>query len=105
MFMRSRRARFPKIDIVVIASGVLSINGVELTKEGVDRQMAVIYYGSRAFVNGLLPSQRAAQAGGEDARAMVVLNVGAGTPLDLDDMGLKRGPASGISGSGRALLS
>ncbi|KAJ7434470.1 NAD(P)-binding protein [Mycena latifolia] len=91
------RARFPRVNFLVLTAGAISFAGLDVTTEGVDRQMATLYYSKWAFVDGLLPALRAARDAGEDARVSAVHTAGRGGPIDLDDLGLMKGFSSGMS--------
>ncbi|KAJ7473776.1 NAD(P)-binding protein [Mycena galericulata] len=80
--------RFPKVNFLVLTAGVLTLDGRNETEEGIDRKLAVHYYGRWRFVRDMLPSLEAAHKAGEDARVMSVLAAGQGGAIDLDDLGL-----------------
>ncbi|KAJ7696321.1 hypothetical protein B0H17DRAFT_1198236 [Mycena rosella] len=90
-------SRFPRVNFLVLTAGAISLSGLDVTEEGVDRQMALLYYSKWAFVDGLLPGLRAARDAGEDARVSAVHTAGKSGPIDLDDLGLKKGFTSGMS--------
>ncbi|KAF8172556.1 hypothetical protein K438DRAFT_1981404 [Mycena galopus ATCC 62051] len=96
-------ARFPRIHFVFLSAGAISLKGPDPNGEGVDRQMAALYYSKWAFIDGLLPSLRAAHEAGEDARVAAIHTAGRGGPIDLADLGLGKGMSGGIS-SVRKLL-
>ncbi|KAJ7864205.1 hypothetical protein B0H13DRAFT_2353800 [Mycena leptocephala] len=60
------------------------------TAEGIDRKLAVHYYGRWHFIKDLLPAVEAAKEAGEDGKVMVVLAAGYGGKIDLKDLGLKK---------------
>ncbi|KAF7364181.1 hypothetical protein MSAN_01077400 [Mycena sanguinolenta] len=84
------RARIPKINFLVLSPGVITINGRNETEEGIDRKLALHYYGRWRFIKDLLPAVKAAHEAGEDAKAMSVMAAGYGGKIDLDDLGLKK---------------
>ncbi|KAF7298696.1 hypothetical protein MIND_00817000 [Mycena indigotica] len=84
------QARIPRINFLVLSPGVLTLDGRNETEEGIDRKLAVHYYGRWRFIRELLPSVEAAHAAGEDAKVMTVLAAGHGGAIDLDDLGLKK---------------
>jgi NAD(P)-dependent dehydrogenase (short-subunit alcohol dehydrogenase family) len=90
-------ARFPRVNFLVMTAGAISLSGVEVTSEGVDRQMATLYYSKWTFIDALLPGLRAAQEAGEDVRVSAVHTAGRGGPIDLDDLGLMKSMNGGIS--------
>ncbi|KAJ7865033.1 hypothetical protein B0H14DRAFT_2735098 [Mycena olivaceomarginata] len=61
--------------------------------------MASLYYSKWAFIDGLLPSLRAAREAGEDARLAAVHTAGRGIPVDLGDLGLKEAMGKGVRGA------
>lgn len=73
-----------------MSPGFLSLAGFTPTPEGIDRKMAVHFYGRWKFVTELLPLLEAAEKAGEDARVVSVLHAGRGCVIDLDDLGLKK---------------
>jgi hypothetical protein len=60
------------------------------TVEGIDKKLAVHYYGRWKFVNELMPALVKAKEEGEDARALFVLSAGQSAAIDLQDLGLKK---------------
>ncbi|KAF7334711.1 hypothetical protein MVEN_02301800 [Mycena venus] len=84
------RARIPKINFLVLTPGVLTMNGRNETEEGIDRKLAVHYYGRWRFIKDLVPALENAQRDGEDAKVISVLGAGDGGKIDLDDLGLKK---------------
>ncbi|KAJ7509011.1 NAD-P-binding protein [Mycena galericulata] len=96
-------ARFPRVHLLVLSAGAISLAGLDVTEEGVDKQMAALYYSKYAWIAGLLPSLHAAQESGEGARVAAVHTAGRGGPIDLADLGLKAGIGGGL-GSVRKLL-
>ncbi|KAJ6537766.1 NAD(P)-binding protein [Mycena capillaripes] len=83
-------ARFPRINILALSTGVMTMNGRDETEEGIDRKLALHYYGRWRFIKDLLPALEAAHQGGEDAKVISVLAAGDGGKIDLDDLGLKK---------------
>ncbi|KAJ7865026.1 hypothetical protein B0H14DRAFT_2504825 [Mycena olivaceomarginata] len=93
-------ARFPRVNILFLTAGAISLKGFDPTpEEGIDRQMASLYYSKWAFIDGLLPSLRAAREAGEDARVAAVHTAGRGIPVDLEDLGLEKGLQRGVRGA------
>ncbi|KAJ7268199.1 NAD(P)-binding protein [Mycena haematopus] len=84
------RARIPKINFLVLSPGVMTMNGRNETEEGIDRKLAVHYYGRWRFIKDLLPALEAAHKAGEDAKVLSVLSAGHGGKIDLEDLGLKK---------------
>ncbi|KAF7314677.1 hypothetical protein MKEN_00941600 [Mycena kentingensis (nom. inval.)] len=84
------RARFPQINFLALSTGVLTMNGRNETEEGLDRKLAVHYYGRWKFIRELIPALEAAKAAGQDAKVISVLAAAYGGAIDLDDLGLKK---------------
>jgi NAD(P)-dependent dehydrogenase (short-subunit alcohol dehydrogenase family) len=90
------RERFPRINFLFLSAGAVSLKGLDINEEGMDRQMAALYYSKWAFIEGLLPGLRAAHSAGEDARVAALHTAGRGGPVDLDDLGLLKGISGGL---------
>ncbi|KAJ7627785.1 hypothetical protein DFH06DRAFT_1006720 [Mycena polygramma] len=84
------RARIPKINFLVLTAGYMTTSGRNETEEGIDRKLAVHYYGRWKFIRDLLPALESAHKAGEDAKVMSVLAAGYGGKIDLEDLGLKK---------------
>ncbi|KAJ7030698.1 NAD(P)-binding protein [Mycena alexandri] len=82
--------RTPKINFLVLTPGVMTLNGRNETEEGIDRKLAVHYYGRWRFIRDLLPGLESATKAGEDAKVMTVLSAGHGGTIDIEDLGLKK---------------
>ncbi|KAJ6461589.1 NAD-P-binding protein [Mycena vitilis] len=91
------RTRFGRINLLFLSAGAISLNTLDLNAEGIDRQMASLYYSKWAFIDGLLSSLRAAQAAGEDTRVAAIHTAGRGGPVDLEDIGMMKGLAGGLT--------
>ncbi|EIN08969.1 NAD(P)-binding protein [Punctularia strigosozonata HHB-11173 SS5] len=83
-------SRLPKLNYLVITTGIFSLNGLDETPEGIDRKLAVHYYSRWKITNELLPLLRKARDAGEDAKALSVLDPITGAKIDWDDLGLKK---------------
>ncbi|KAF6765357.1 hypothetical protein DFP72DRAFT_798430 [Ephemerocybe angulata] len=83
-------AKLPKINFVAITAGYMTTGGREETAEGIDKKLAVHYYGRWKFVRELEVGLRRAKEDGEEARVISVLSPGRGLPVDLGDLGLKK---------------
>jgi NAD(P)-dependent dehydrogenase (short-subunit alcohol dehydrogenase family) len=81
----------PKLNYLFITTGYLTLKGRDETSEGIDKKLALNYYARWKFIYDLMPLLRKAKDAGEDAKAMSVLAAGKGGPIDLDDLGLKKG--------------
>ncbi|KAI5890555.1 NAD(P)-binding protein [Schizophyllum commune H4-8] len=79
-----------KINYLVLSSGVLPAEGRIETEEGIDEKLAIAYYGRWKFVYELQEALAKAAAAGEPAKVLTVLAAGAGGPIELDDLGLKK---------------
>lgn len=82
--------RLPKVNLLVITAGFMSLKGREETTEGLDRRLAVHYYARWKWMYDLLPLLRRARDAGEDAKAMSVLGAGNGVSFDVDNLGLRK---------------
>jgi NAD(P)-dependent dehydrogenase (short-subunit alcohol dehydrogenase family) len=83
-------ARHPKINFLIQSPGIMTTSGRDETEEGIDKKMAVHYYGRWKFIDGLLPALNKAKEDGEEAKAMSVFSAGYGGEINLDDLGLKK---------------
>ncbi|KII87968.1 hypothetical protein PLICRDRAFT_176717 [Plicaturopsis crispa FD-325 SS-3] len=83
-------ARLPKLNYLFISTGILTVSGRNETEEGIDLKLATHYYSRWKFINELTPLLQKAADAGEDAKVMAVLAAGKNTPVDLDDLGLKK---------------
>ncbi|KAF8999690.1 NAD-P-binding protein [Cyathus striatus] len=83
-------ARVDKVNFLVLSPGFMTTNGYEETEDGIDKKLAVHYYGRWKFIQGLLPVLTKAKEAGEDAKVMSVLGAGHGGKPDLDDLDLKK---------------
>ncbi|KAJ7035979.1 NAD(P)-binding protein [Mycena alexandri] len=82
--------RTPKINFLVLTPGVVTLNGRNETEEGIDRKLAVHYYGRWRFIRDLLPGLESTKKAGEDAKVITVLSAGHGGTIDIEDLGLKK---------------
>nr|GAT47721.1 predicted protein [Mycena chlorophos] len=82
-----------RVNLLVLTAGAISLEST-ITSEGLERSMAVWYYSRWAFVDGLLPGLKAAQARGEDAKVLSMFNAGTGKALNASDLGLKNALAA-----------
>ena len=82
--------RYPKINYLLMTPGFFSTAGREETDEGLDKKLAVHYYGRWKFIDELLPALRKAKDEGEDVRVMSVFSAGFGSQVDLNDIGLEK---------------
>ncbi|KAF8999680.1 hypothetical protein BDQ17DRAFT_1246308 [Cyathus striatus] len=82
--------RVDKVNFLVLSPGVMTTNGYDETADGIDKKLAVHYYGRWKFIHDLLPALKKANEAGEDAKVMSVLGAGHGGKPDLDDLTLKK---------------
>jgi NAD(P)-dependent dehydrogenase (short-subunit alcohol dehydrogenase family) len=87
----SLMSTLPKLNYLFVTPGYLTLRGRDETSEGLDRKLALNYYARWKFTNDLMPLLRKAKDAGEDAKMLSVLSAGHGGPIDLDDLGLKKG--------------
>ncbi|KIK64371.1 hypothetical protein GYMLUDRAFT_94777 [Collybiopsis luxurians FD-317 M1] len=83
-------AHLSKINYLVLSTGIISLNGRDETEEGIDKKLAVHYYGRWKFIDGLVPALVRAKEAGEDAKVFSVLGAGQGGPVNVEDLGLKK---------------
>ncbi|KAE9410494.1 hypothetical protein BT96DRAFT_931232 [Gymnopus androsaceus JB14] len=79
--------RLERIDYLVLSSGVLIFAGRNETSEGLDDKMALSYYSRWTFIHDLLPLLRQSVQG---ARVYTVLASGPNTPIEKDNLDLKK---------------
>lgn len=75
------------LDLLVLTQGILTMAGRTETPEGIDRKMALHYYGRQLLIRELLPTLK------DDATVVVVLDGLRGAPpnkLNWDDLDLKK---------------
>ncbi|KAJ3575016.1 hypothetical protein NP233_g1381 [Leucocoprinus birnbaumii] len=82
--------RCPRINFLILSTGILTLKGRDETEEGLDTKLAVHYYARWKFINDLLPSLTSASNAGEDAKVFSVLAAGKGGAINTDDLGLKK---------------
>ncbi|CAK7231270.1 hypothetical protein SBRCBS47491_007874 [Sporothrix bragantina] len=74
------------LDLLVLTQGIFSLAGRTETSEGIDRKMALHYYGRQLLIRELLPVLK------DDAKVVIVLDGVRGGPpakLNWDDLDLK----------------
>lgn len=76
-----------KLDLLIMTQGILTMAGRTETQEGIDRKMALHYYGRQLLIRELLPVLK------DNAKVIIVLDGTRGNPaqLDWDDLDLKKG--------------
>ncbi|KAG9046097.1 hypothetical protein FS837_005084 [Tulasnella sp. UAMH 9824] len=77
------------LNYLVLSQGILTMKGFDPTSEGIDRKLALHFYGRWKFVDELLPLLQKASSDGEEARVMSILDPKVSAPLDTTDLGLK----------------
>ena len=92
--IRTLSSRVTKINYLVLSTGYLSTEPYTATPEGIDQKLAVMYYSRFKFTLELLPLLQNAKQQGEQARVLFILAAGRGKPVDLNDLGLKKGYSS-----------
>ncbi|EEU37340.1 uncharacterized protein NECHADRAFT_51526 [Fusarium vanettenii 77-13-4] len=80
-----KAAQEPKLDLLVLTQGILTLAGRTETPEGIDRKMALHYYGRQLLIRQLLPVLK------DDAKVIIVLDSIRGSPtkLNWEDLDLK----------------
>ncbi|PKS12598.1 hypothetical protein jhhlp_000806 [Lomentospora prolificans] len=84
-FKRMLQSQRQTLDLLVMSQGIMTMAGRTETPEGIDRKMALHYYGKQLLIRELLPAMK------EDARVIIVFDGLTGNPDKLiwDDLGLK----------------
>ncbi|KAJ3330977.1 hypothetical protein HDU76_004377 [Blyttiomyces sp. JEL0837] len=97
----------PSLHYLVISAGIMSMAGRTETVEGIDRKLAVHYYGRFRLINDLMPllvkteqsppkEEVASNSAGKtippinEVKCMTILAANQGAPIDYDDLDLKR---------------
>jgi NAD(P)-dependent dehydrogenase (short-subunit alcohol dehydrogenase family) len=80
-----KSAQHPKLDLLVLTQGIMTIAGRTETPEGIDRKMALHYYGRQLLIRELIPVLK------DDAKVVIVLDslYGSPTKLNWEDLDLK----------------
>ncbi|KAK1569396.1 uncharacterized protein LY79DRAFT_674701 [Colletotrichum navitas] len=74
-----------KLDLLIMSQGVMTMAGRTETPEGIDRKMALHYYGKQLLIRELMPALK------QDARVVIVYDSWTGNmdKLHWDDLDLK----------------
>ncbi|KAF9037335.1 NAD(P)-binding protein [Hymenopellis radicata] len=80
------RSKVPKVDYLVLSPGYSALEGRVETEEGIDRKMAVNYYGRWKFVNDLVPLFNKETG----AKVLSVLGAGVGAEINVEDLAMKK---------------
>ncbi|OAA73043.1 NAD(P)-binding domain protein [Akanthomyces lecanii RCEF 1005] len=74
-----------KLDFLIMTQGIMTIAGRTETPEGIDRKMALHYYGKQLLIRELLPALK------EDAKVVIVYDSKFGNPdkVHWEDLDLK----------------
>ncbi|EEU42896.1 uncharacterized protein NECHADRAFT_63193 [Fusarium vanettenii 77-13-4] len=80
-----KSAKEQHLDLLVLTPGIISMAGRTETPEGIDRKMALHYYGRQLLIRELSPVLK------DDAKVLIVLDSTRGNPNQLkwDDLDLK----------------
>lgn len=80
-----KSAEEPKLDLLVLTQGIMTLAGRTETPEGIDQKMALHYYGRQLLIRELLPVLK------DDAKVLIVLDSLLGSPskLNWEDLDLK----------------
>ncbi|KAF9777133.1 hypothetical protein IL306_004587 [Fusarium sp. DS 682] len=89
------KATQDRFSTLVLSQGILTTAGRTETPEGIDRKMALHYYGRQLLIRELLPSLT------DDAKVLIVLDSTGGSPdkLHWDDLDLKNNFSLGNAAS------
>ncbi|KAI9151403.1 NmrA-like family domain-containing oxidoreductase notO [Paramyrothecium foliicola] len=81
-----KAAQEPKLDLLVMSQGIFTLAGRTETPEGIDRKMALHFYGKQLLIRELLPAMA------DDAKVVIILDGAKGSPkaVDWDDLDLKK---------------
>lgn len=80
-----KSAQGPKLDLLIMTQGIMTMAGRTETTEGIDRKMALHYYGRQLLIRELMPTLK------EDAKVVLVFDAVYGNPdkLNWEDLDLK----------------
>jgi NADP-dependent 3-hydroxy acid dehydrogenase YdfG len=78
-----------KVNLLLLSTGYLTLEGRNETKEGIDAKFAVNYYTRWRIVDKLVPLVEQAAKNSEPARVVSVLAAGSEAKIDLTDLDLK----------------
>lgn len=75
-----------QLDLLIMSQGIMSFAGRTESPEGIDRKMALHYYGKQLLIRELLPALK------DDAKVIIVFDGKYGSPdrLNWDDLDLKK---------------
>ncbi|KAF9531507.1 hypothetical protein CPB83DRAFT_849152 [Crepidotus variabilis] len=82
--------KYPKINYLVVSTGIMTLAGRDKTVEGIDKKLAVHYYARWKFIHDLLPLVSKAKSEDETGSVMSVMAASGGGAIDLNDLGLKK---------------
>ncbi|EHK16306.1 uncharacterized protein TRIVIDRAFT_39631 [Trichoderma virens Gv29-8] len=78
-----------RLNLLVLTTGILTMDGRNESPEGLDRKMAVHYYSRMRFISNLLPLLASSASSSQLSRVMTVLGAGIGNRMVESDLGLK----------------
>ncbi|KAG8984203.1 hypothetical protein FRB93_006691 [Tulasnella sp. JGI-2019a] len=85
------KARVATLNYLVLTPGMISLKGFTPTDEGIDNKLALHFYSRWKFVDELMPLLQVAKNAGQEARVMTIrVNSAKATPLQDDNLGLKK---------------
>lgn len=87
---KTLNANEKKMNLLFLSAGFLTTDGRTENTEGVDKKLAVNYYGRWRIVQQLMPLLSKASESGENTRIVSVLQPGNEGPVDEDDLDLKK---------------
>lgn len=79
-----------KVNLVVTSAAYINMENYSETSEGVNKKLAVHFYGRWRIIQGLIPLLQEAAKRGEPARAMTVHAAGEEGKIFKDDLDLKQ---------------
>ncbi|KAL5087933.1 hypothetical protein Trisim1_007339 [Trichoderma cf. simile WF8] len=81
--------REKRLNLLVLTTGILTVDGRNESPEGLDRKMAVHYYSRMRFISNLLPLLTSSASSSQLSRVMTVLGAGIGNRMVESDLDLK----------------
>lgn len=85
------RNKLPMLNYCVFTQGIVSMDNRVETVEGIDRKLALHYYGRMQFIDELLPLLREGAAQVQDAKVASILSAGEHQPyLQQSDLSLRK---------------
>ncbi|KAH8827283.1 NAD(P)-binding protein [Flagelloscypha sp. PMI_526] len=87
---KSLLARLDKVNFIFTSTAFVTSFSAHWTEEGLERNLALLFYARWKIVLDLLPLMEKAVEKGEDAKVLTVLAAGKHDTIDRDNLGLKK---------------